>query len=456
MVLLQDWNIAMDTLSDLRTGSLAGAKRLDLSCGLTEFPREIFELADSLEILNLSGNAISSLPNDLGRLKKLRILFCSDNPFTELPEVLGECPSLRMVGFKANQIRHVPATALSPSLRWLILTNNQIETLPDTLGHCSDMQKLMLAGNRLQALPETMVDCHRLELLRISSNRFAALPDWLLTLPRLTWLAYADNPLSSARETANVAPGASINRIDWSELALSRKLGEGASGLIYQADWKGPNSPPKAVAVKLFKGSMTSDGTPQSEMAASIAVGAHPNVIDVEGRVINHPEGTDGLVMQLIDPAFKNLAGPPSFDSCTRDVYLAETRFALQTALRMAQGIASATEHLHERGIVHGDLYAHNILWTDQGDVLLSDFGGASFLPTDNPAQYQALQRMETRAFGCLLEELLERSEHVPDEAPLFQALSELLSRCLDDNVLSRPSLHDVHAQLVALSTALN
>ncbi len=47
----------MDTLAQLRAGQLAGIKRLDLSCGLTEFPREIFDLADSLEILNLSGNA---------------------------------------------------------------------------------------------------------------------------------------------------------------------------------------------------------------------------------------------------------------------------------------------------------------------------------------------------------------------------------------------------------------
>lgn len=446
----------MDTLSDLRAGKLAGATRLDLSCGLTEFPREIFELADSLEILNLSGNQLSHLPDDLGQFKKLRILFCSDNPFTHLPEVLSECPQLSMVGFKANQIRHVPAAALSPSLRWLILTNNQIETLPDSLGQCSGMQKLMLAGNRLQALPETMIDCHKLELLRISSNRFAALPDWLLSLPRLTWLAYADNPLSEAREAANVSPSAPINRIDWKDLALQHKLGEGASGLIYQADWKQPSGPSKTVAVKLFKGSMTSDGTPQSEMAASIAVGAHPNVIDVEGQVVHHPEGTDGLVMQLIDPQFQNLAGPPSFATCTRDVYPADTRFSLPVALRMALGVASATEHLHKRGIVHGDLYAHNILWTEQGEVLLSDFGGASFLPTDNPTQQKALERLETRAFGCLLEELLKRCEPAAGEEATHAALSDLLARCLSTEVMSRPSLSEVHAQLAALQQHLN
>ncbi len=79
----------MHTLAQLKAGQLAGITRLDLSCGLTEFPREIFALADSLEILNLSGNALSHLPEDLHRLPHLRVLFCSDNGFTELPRMPG-------------------------------------------------------------------------------------------------------------------------------------------------------------------------------------------------------------------------------------------------------------------------------------------------------------------------------------------------------------------------------
>lgn len=171
------------TLEQLRAGQLAGARHLKLACGLTEFPREIFDLADTLETLDLSGNALSTLPDDLPRLHRLRILFASDNRFTELPDVLGACPQLSMIGFKANRIRTVSARSLPPQLRWLILTDNAIDTLPAELGHCSQLQKLMLAGNRLHALPETMAACSRLELVRLSSNRLNALPAWLLRLP---------------------------------------------------------------------------------------------------------------------------------------------------------------------------------------------------------------------------------------------------------------------------------
>ena len=59
------------TLAALRSGELSGIKRLDLACGLQEFPPEIYALADSLEVLNLSGNALSTLPDDLPRLMKL-------------------------------------------------------------------------------------------------------------------------------------------------------------------------------------------------------------------------------------------------------------------------------------------------------------------------------------------------------------------------------------------------
>lgn len=445
----------MDTLALLRAGKLAESKRLDLSCGLKEFPVEIFDLADSLEILNLSGNALSSLPDDLGRLHKLRILFCSDNQFTELPEVLGQCRQLDMVGFKANRIRSVPATALTSALRWLILTDNQISVLPAELGHCTHLQKLMLAGNQLQQLPQQMAACTELELLRIAANRFASLPDWLFTLPRLSWLAYAGNPFCDSNEAAALAQqrGGKFSSIDWHSLAVQHKLGEGASGVIYQATWQPPTAcaaASKDVAVKLFKSTLTSDGLPHSEMAACMSAVAHPNLIGVDGKICGHPEGTAGLVMSLIDPDFCNLAGPPSLESCTRDIYAAGITFTLDTALRIAHGIAAAAGHLHAQGILHGDLYAHNILRNGRGDCFLGDFGAASFFPLEDSVRAQALQRIEVRAFACLLEELLERSVATGGSHGTLNTLWALQARCAQGDSAARPLFAEILQILAA------
>ena len=437
----------MPTLERLRCGKLAGIKRLDLSCGLTQFPDEIYDLAESLEILNLSGNALTSLPDDLPRLHKLRVIFCSDNPFTELPEVLGQCPNLEMIGFKANRISRLSGAALPPRLRWLILTDNRLSELPPKLGRCQRLQKLMLAGNRLRHLPDEMAACRHLELLRISANRFTALPKWLLTMPRLAWLAFAGNPFADG---AAAAASQDISLIEWQHLDLQHKLGEGASGIIHRAVWQ--NAGAKPVAVKLFKGAVTSDGLPESEKAACLAAGAHPNLIAATGKLSGHPEGVAGLVMPLVEANFKNLAGPPSLESCTRDVYPTDTKFTLNNVISMAKGIARAAQHLHRQGIMHGDLYAHNLLWNGQGDCLLGDFGAASFVPDDHRAL--SLQRLEVRAFACLLEEWLERSPAASDTQPVLDALWELQRRCAQPEVEARPLFAEIVQALEGVSVS--
>jgi len=419
----------MHTLERLRRGELAGITRLDLSEGLKDFPREIFALADSLEVLNLSGNRLSSLPDDLPRLHKLRILFCSDNDFSEVPSVIGDCPELEMVGFKANSIHSLPASALPRKLRWLILTDNQLEELPAEIGRCERLQKLMLAGNRLQALPVTLANCQQLELLRIAANQLPGLPDWLLTMPRLSWLAFAGNPFSDAIE-AEVLTQHPLPPIQREHLVLGEVLGQGASGVIHRAEWQPPQQPARAMAAKLFKGSLTSDGLPHSEMAACIAAGEHHSLVRVAGPLAEDDEALPGLLMELIDPTFKVLAGPPSLGSCTRDCYPPQQRFTAEQVLRIATSVADAIGHLHARGILHGDLYGHNLLVDPAGRTLLSDFGAASF---HDPLSHQGrmLQQLEARAFGYLLEELLE---HCDDSAhdPRLQQVTSLKQQCLD------------------------
>lgn len=432
----------MHTLEQLRSGALAGVRRLDLSCDLREFPREIFDLAETLEILNLSGNQLSTLPDDLPRLKQLKVIFASDNPFTELPAVLGACGQLEMVGFKANRIRHVPAEALPARLRWLILTDNELAELPATLGQRPRLQKLMLAGNRLRELPDLSA-CAQLELLRLAANRIDTLPPWLTHLPRLSWLALAGNPLFEAHDRPLDQPssGPAITRIDWAELRLEQRLGEGASGVIHRAAWQPPGRPAQPVAVKLFKAAMTSDGLPDCEMAANIAAAGHAGLPRVEGVLQNHPTGSAGLVLALLDPAFRPLAGPPSLASCTRDVYVGALRLPVPTVLGLARRIAGAAAHLHRRGLMHGDLYAHNILWDGTPDALLSDFGAATFYDPQAPGA-AALQRLEVRAFGCLIEELIDHAA-APGDTRL-DALATLRDACLAPQVLARPDFAEM------------
>lgn len=436
----------MHTLTDLQAGALAGTRRLDLACGLTHLPREVFDLADTLEVLNLSGNQLSTLPDDLPRLHRLRVLFCSDNAFTTLPEVLGSCGQLEMVGFKANRITHVPAESLPPRLRWLILTDNAVETLPDTLGECARLEKLMLAGNRLAHLPDLSA-CGQLALLRLAANRLETLPDWLFRLPRLAWLAVGGN--SVFHRFSKDFHRADIPRISWEHLRVHGVLGEGASGVIHKAEWIGEDRLSTEVAVKLFKGAMTSDGLPDSEMAATLAAAGHPGLVGVKGVIHNPGNAAPGLVLPLLDPAFQPLAGPPSLASCSRDVYPDGFHLSVDKLWTIVHSVADAVAHLHARGLVHGDLYGHNILWNGTDRALLSDFGAASFFDPGDGVTARALQRLEVRAFGCLLEELLAAAGDRAD--PRCVPLAALRDACLQPQVALRPLYSDLVAALADL-----
>ncbi|MEM1241485.1 MAG: leucine-rich repeat-containing protein kinase family protein, partial [Cyanobacteria bacterium P01_H01_bin.26] len=390
-----------------------------------------------------------TLPDAFASLKKLRIVFFNNNQFEEFPKVLASCPTLSMVSFKGNQLKTISPEALSPNLRWLILTNNQLKSLPSTVGRLSQLQKLMLAGNQLQTLPEELAHCKNLELIRLAANQLKMLPTWLFTLPRLSWLAYAGNPCCGPSETQLAT---SLATIDPAELQLAEVLGQGASGVIYKGLWAAGNNPAQDVAVKLFKGEITSDGLPLDEMQACIAAGTHPNLVNVLGKLSQPIDSKAGLVFSFISSDYTNLGGPPSLASCTRDTYSPDAIFTLPVILQITQGIASAVAQLHTQGIMHGDLYAHNILVNNQGESILGDFGAASFYNPADQMTGPALERLESRAFGCLLEDLLDRCGSNAKGNEAAAQLHDLQQRCMAPIPGERPLFGAICQHLAAVA----
>ncbi len=129
------------------------------------------------------------------------------------------------------------------------------------------LQKLMLSGNALDRLPRVWPGIGTLELVRFASNRFERLPPWLAEMPALAWMSYSGNAAEPA------SPPAQAPLVPWADLTVGPLLGEGSSGWVHRATWRGE------VALKLFKGAMGSDGLPEREIAACLAAGDHPAVI---------------------------------------------------------------------------------------------------------------------------------------------------------------------------------
>ncbi|QHJ10371.1 E3 ubiquitin-protein ligase SlrP [Paraglaciecola mesophila] len=389
----------MHTLKQLKSGQLAGLSKLTLSENLTEFPSAILTLADTLEVLDLSNNKLSSLPKALAKLKKLKIIFASNNRFEVLPEVLGACENLEMIGFKANNIKYVPENSLPKKLRWLILTDNQIESLPNTLGECPRMQKLALAGNKLKTLPENMSQLHNLELLRISANDLAKCPEQLLDLPKLAWFAFAGNPFSAADLHIDTVP-----HVSSTSYQLHNVLGQGASGVISKATWVASTDFPEEVAVKVFKGEVTSDGYPKDELQVCLKVGQHTNLVKPLAQV-TEPECL-ALVLALIPPHYHNLGLPPSLKSCTRDTFPEGFSLSPRHIDKIISQMQEVYSHLHGNQVCHGDLYAHNTLVDDEGNIIFGDFGAASMYHMLSESQQNKIKLIEARALNYFIEDI--------------------------------------------------
>ena len=417
----------MQTLKQLRLGQLKGIKRLALSENLTAFPLEILDLADTLEILDLSCNQLSSIPDAISKLINLKIAFFSYNAFTAVPSAFKACHNLYMLGFKGNKIETFDEEILPASIRWLILTDNKLKALPRSIGALPLLQKCTFAGNALTSLPQEMAQCKNLELIRLSANNLLEIPTWLLELPKLSWLAFSGNPCSTPRDSK-------LEEIEYESLELYELLGEGASGRIYKGY---ADALKEEVAVKLFKGDLTSDGYAKDEMQAYMSVGTHHNLMNVKAKIKG--DAPLGLVLELVSSEFRNLGLPPDFDTCTRDTFAAHTAFDIDTVYSIANAMCSVSKHLHEQGLMHGDLYAHNILYHPQNrHIYFGDFGAATFYDKNNTL----FEKIEVRAFGCLIEDLLQNCTDTT--APKYHLLAKLSQTCMQEDVRKRPLFSEI------------
>ncbi len=413
----------MQTLKQLNNGELKGIKKLTLCENLNEFPQKIFELADTLEMLDLSNNKLTSIP-DLTRLKNLKIAFFSYNSFKKLPNAFKGCKNLYMLGLKGNQIEIIDEDILPLSISWLILTDNKIKKLPKSIGDLTKLQKFPLAGNKLTSLPSTMQKCKNLELLRLSANNLSHMPDWLFDLPKLSWLAFSGNDCS-------ISPQVDLEKASMKKLDIKEQLGEGASGLIYKAFCP---TLEKDVALKLFKGAITSDGYAVDEMNTYMSIGKHDNLINVIAKI--DEDEKLGLLLDLIPKTYQNLGFPPNFDTCTRDTFAQEYTITSESIYEVLKHIQSAAIHLHEKNLMHGDLYAHNILINDEQHCYLGDFGASSFYDNEN------YEKIEVRAFGCLIDDLLNICSN--KENPYFENLRSISQICMQENVKARPLFKEI------------
>jgi serine/threonine protein kinase len=111
--------------------------------------------------------------------------------------------------------------------------------------------------------------------------------------------------------------------------------------------------------------------------------------------------------------------------------------------------MADAATHMHARGIMHGDFYAHNIMIDKEANNILGDFGGASFFEPKEVEIRNGLERLEVRAFGCLMEEMLMLSREEKNDKR--KKLFTLQEACLQKETAKRPLFEEIYTILFSI-----
>eukprot|EP00002_Diphylleia_rotans_P008824 TRINITY_DN1880_c0_g1_i7.p1 TRINITY_DN1880_c0_g1~~TRINITY_DN1880_c0_g1_i7.p1 ORF type:complete len:751 (+),score=128.70 TRINITY_DN1880_c0_g1_i7:42-2294(+) len=191
-----------------------------VSCGLTSLPsqQQIFGLTGLLQ-LDLQGNNITDLPDDLfAFLPSIRSASLQRNTLKTLPPTIVFCQSMTALHIGTNFIKKLPPL---PSLEVLDWSNNDLKQYPqESLEGLSSLQHLSLARNGFSSLTQvharqqnrnhgaahSIFPFPLLRSLDLSQNEIETVPDSISSLEHLTWLSLARNRIQNSPEFVGKLP----------------------------------------------------------------------------------------------------------------------------------------------------------------------------------------------------------------------------------------------------------
>jgi hypothetical protein len=177
-------------------GRLAKLKKLVLSNNNIQILTPKLGDLRKLEWLDLSNNQLVKLPNEIGNLRKLKRLLVSGNKLTTLPESIGNLVDLFWLNISDNKLTALPnSVGFMKNIRRLFLRNNQMTTIPPTLGNITNLTWLNLSENKIEVLPETIANMRNVKFFYLTENKLRTLPKSIRYMVNLVRLSVDENQL---------------------------------------------------------------------------------------------------------------------------------------------------------------------------------------------------------------------------------------------------------------------
>ena len=173
---------------------------------IVSIPDNLFTNLKQLTILDLSHNALSTLPYTVGDLHHCKELMLAHNSFVALPHTIAHMKRLEILDASFNRISSLQgamfAGGLGGTLHVLRLNNNQLDRLPREVGRLSQLEELDVSNNVIYFLPATCRDLKRLQVFRFKGNKWTNnVPRYQEKTPRVNDLnaSYGERALRTAR-----------------------------------------------------------------------------------------------------------------------------------------------------------------------------------------------------------------------------------------------------------------
>jgi Leucine-rich repeat (LRR) protein len=125
--------------------------------------------------LDLYAPSIGNLPKEIEQLTNLKVFFIAKNgAMTELPKELGKLKKLEEIRItKALRLETIPDEICElVNLKVLqIAWGGLLTEIPDSIGKLKNLEMLLLGTNRLTKLPESVTNLKKLKVIDIWNNQ---------------------------------------------------------------------------------------------------------------------------------------------------------------------------------------------------------------------------------------------------------------------------------------------
>ncbi|TAE74254.1 MAG: hypothetical protein EAZ85_04990 [Bacteroidetes bacterium] len=197
-----------DILAKLMLMNTNTTKKISLKAlKLTKFPTAIFRFKN-LEELDLSGNNIMIIPDEIGNLEKLRIFNINSNRLQRLPINIKKLTQISHLGIAYNKFKVFPDEVNElTSLKTFDISGNQLIEIPEDIKNLKNLTDLYCAHNNLTFLPKNIGKLTKLRTLFAFNNLIKKLPNEITNLKELSNLQMYNNNLTELPNTMGEMKG---------------------------------------------------------------------------------------------------------------------------------------------------------------------------------------------------------------------------------------------------------